>query len=489
MTTDAYVASVPAQAAPPRTDLAVVHGVSSTWTSEYSRNVRLLDVGAAIVATGTAAVLVQGPLVRSLVLGVVLVVAWIGGLALAQAYDARIFGSGAEEYRRVAQLAVAVVALAAVIAYLTPLQLRPEMVVPDIALAAGISLAGRYALRQRLHRRRAEGECMRRVVVVGHPGAVEDMATTLSREAHYGLKVVCAVLPTAGQRPALLDAGVPVLGGFHRVLEAAQLSGADVVAVLSAPELSGVTLRRLAWSLEGTSCDLVVSPGLVEVAGPRLSIAPVAGLPLLHVERPEFTGIKRVLKASFDRCLATLALLALSPLLIGLAIAVRVTSAGPAIFRQARVGKHGEPFTMLKFRSMATDAEDRLLELAPDSDGNGMLFKMRRDPRVTRVGALMRRYSLDELPQLINVVRGDMSLVGPRPPLSEEVAMYEDDTVRRLLVMPGLTGLWQVSGRSDLSWEDSVRLDLRYVDNWSLTTDLAILWKTARAVLRGSGAY
>jgi lipopolysaccharide/colanic/teichoic acid biosynthesis glycosyltransferase len=171
-------------------------------------------------------------------------------------------------------------------------------------------------------------------------------------------------------------------------------------------------------------------------------------------------------------------------------VAICLSSPGPALFRQTRIGADGRPFQMVKFRSMVVDAEERLKELRQESDdGNGVLFKMRRDPRVTPVGSLLRRFSVDELPQLWNVVRGDMSLVGPRPPLPQEVARYSDDATRRLRVRPGMTGLWQVSGRSDLSWEESLRLDLRYVDNWSLTLDVTILWRTFRAVLGRSGAY
>ena len=233
----------------------------------------------------------------------------------------------------------------------------------------------------------------------------------------------------------------------------------------------------------------MVAPSLVEVAGPRLSIRPVSGLPLLQVEQPQFTGARRFVKATFDRALSSLALILLSPLLLAIGVAVRLTSSGPALFRQERVGRNGRTFTMVKFRTMVVDAEAQRGELLSQSDRDGLMFKMRSDPRITKVGALLRRYSLDELPQLINVVRGDMSLVGPRPPLPAEVAEYPADVRRRLLVHPGLTGLWQVSGRADLPWEESVRLDLRYVDNWSLAADLLILWKTARAVLSGSGAY
>jgi exopolysaccharide biosynthesis polyprenyl glycosylphosphotransferase len=283
--------------------------------------------------------------------------------------------------------------------------------------------------------------------------------------------------------------GVPVVGDVDKIVQAVDTVGAHVVAVVSHPDLAGGSLRRLSWALEERGVELVVSPGIVEVAGPRLSIRPVAGLSLLHLERPTFGGARRVVKTVFDRVLATVLLVLVSPLVGALALAVRLTSPGPVFFRQERVGVDGRRFTMLKFRSMVVDAEQRRPALGELDQGNGPLFKIHSDPRVTRVGALLRRFSLDELPQLINVVRGDMSLVGPRPPLPEEVAAYDDVAVRRLRVRPGMTGLWQVSGRSDLSWEESLRLDLRYVDNWSMALDLSILWRTWRAVFRGAGAY
>jgi exopolysaccharide biosynthesis polyprenyl glycosylphosphotransferase len=220
-----------------------------------------------------------------------------------------------------------------------------------------------------------------------------------------------------------------------------------------------------------------------------LSIRPIAGLSLLHLERPSASGGRLIGKAVFDRLVGGLVLVAVLPLLSIIALAIRLTSSGPALYRQTRIGAGGREFQMIKFRSMVADADVQRARLLELSEGNGVLFKMRKDPRVTRVGAVLRRFSLDELPQLFNVIRGDMSLVGPRPPLPEEVAAYSDDAIRRLRVKPGVTGLWQVSGRSDLNWEESLRLDLRYADNWSMALDLSILWRTVRAVVKGEGAY
>ncbi len=264
---------------------------------------------------------------------------------------------------------------------------------------------------------------------------------------------------------------------------------ADTVAVLACPEMSGVRLRELAWELEKTGTDLCVAPALLDVAGPRTTIRPVAGLPLLHVDHPEFTGGKQVVKDAFDKVLGVSALALLAPVFIAVAISIRLADGGPALFKQTRVGKDGRAFTVYKFRTMVLDAEDRKSQLAVSNEKDGVLFKIRNDPRITGIGATLRRWSVDELPQLINVVRGDMSLVGPRPALPDEAARYGDYVRRRLAVKPGITGLWQVNGRSDLSWEESVRLDLRYVENWSLVLDLQILWKTGSAVLGGSGAY
>jgi len=248
-------------------------------------------------------------------------------------------------------------------------------------------------------------------------------------------------------------------------------------------------LRRLAWELEKTDTDLCVAPALMDVAGPRTTIRPVAGLPLLHVDHAELTGVKWAVKSFFDKLIAATALFFTCPLFIFIAVAIRRHDGGPVLFSQTRVGKDGQPFTVLKFRTMVPDAELRKEELSALDEGDGLLFKVRRDPRITAPGVWLRRWSLDELPQLFNVVLGEMSLVGPRPQLPAEAARFSADVYRRLVVRPGLTGLWQVNGRSDLSREDAVRLDLRYVENWSLALDLQILWKTCAAVAKGRGAY
>jgi exopolysaccharide biosynthesis polyprenyl glycosylphosphotransferase len=279
-----------------------------------------------------------------------------------------------------------------------------------------------------------------------------------------------------------------VLGNLSQVAEVVRTMGCDAVAVTSDDATRYNYLRELAWSLEGAGVELLVDPGLVEVAGPRMHIRPLMGFPLLHVEEPHFTGWRRGVKRVSDLVLASVGLVLLAPVLLAIAAVVKLQDGGPVIFRQTRVGRGGQLFTMLKFRSMVTDAETRKADLMSRNEGNGGLFKLRADPRITRVGRILRDFSLDELPQLFNVLAGSMSLVGPRPHLASELAQMPTAASRRSLVTPGLTGLWQVSGRSNLEGDDAIRLDLRYVENWSLTLDLQILWKTISAVVAKRGA-
>lgn len=244
------------------------------------------------------------------------------------------------------------------------------------------------------------------------------------------------------------------------------------------------------WQLETMDIDLVVSPGVMDVANARLALRPYAGFPLLHVEKPQYEETNRFQKRAFDFCFALAAIVVTFPVMLVCAVAIRLTSKGPVFYRAERIGLDGKPFTMLKFRTMVDGADQQVEDLLARNDSaGGVLFKMREDPRITRVGKVLRKLSIDELPQFINVLKQDMSVVGPRPPLRREVDTYDVEARRRLLVKPGVTGLWQVSGRSDLSWEDSVRLDLSYVDNWSMAGDLMIVAKTIKVVLVGDGAY
>jgi exopolysaccharide biosynthesis polyprenyl glycosylphosphotransferase len=327
------------------------------------------------------------------------------------------------------------------------------------------------------------------VLVLGHAQAVGQMTRQLARRYHHGLRVIGACLPAdqLGDAARLVD--VPIFGALGAAANSAAAAGADTVMVLSCPELDGPMLRRLAWELERDDIDLIVSSQLVDTAGDRITVRPVDGLPMMHIEHPRLSGGRRLVKSAFDVAGAALLLMLLAPVFLAIGLVIRLDTGGPVFFRQVRVGRGGESFRMYKFRTMHLDAERRFEAMRAQNEHAGVLFKIRDDPRVTRSGRLLRRYSLDELPQLINVLLGEMSLVGPRPPLPSEVEQYPQDMRRRLVVKPGMTGLWQVSGRSDLSWEDSIRLDLRYVENWSLTVDLVILMRTALVVMRGAGAY
>ncbi len=463
------------------------------WSTRYVRALLALDslIGLAAVAMSTAFATATHPqsVVDWLLLGTVGVVAWPVLLAAAQAYNRRRLGLGAIEVLAVMRAAVAVVVLCALPAAwfgLHPVLNTAAIAVPAAAIG---SLVLRCAASRRLHTVQRTGGRLRRIIVVGSPEAVQDLCTALDREHDMGMQTVAVCVPSADVRRAR-EMGLPTVGDVEHVATLARELGCQAVAVTGAGATRQGFLRQLAWSLEGTDVDLLVQPGLIEVARPRMQIQPWTAVPMLHVELPRFAGWRRWVKRATDIVLTSIGLVLISPFLAAIALAVKLDDRrGPVIFRQQRVGIDGKPFTMYKFRSMVADAEQRLAQLRAKNQGAGPLFKMEHDPRITRIGRFLRKYSLDELPQLFNVLLGSMSLVGPRPPLQSEVDEYAEDIRRRLKVIPGLTGLWQVSGRSMLSWEDSVRLDLRYVENWSMLLDLQILWKTVFAVLAKQGAY
>ena len=464
------------------------------WDARYRRRVVLVDAFVAVSAAvlGLTIRFGEGLSAQHLFLSLLLPPLWLIAVAVSHGYERRYFAVGTEEYRALVVAAVGLVALMSFVSFAAELNPPRSLVIvvfPTLLLA---SLAARRILRGRVYRRRKHGQSMQSTVVVGQVDSVRALVRQIQNTPTVGMRVAAAcVSGMDGDSDGISEVeGVPVFGYPEEALFAVDLFDAEVVAVASYPGFAGKTLRRLGWSLEERNVDLVVSPGILEVAGPRLSIRPVAGMPLLHVERPLMSGVRRTIKRLVDLTLGIVMCLVSLPALFVIAVALHLDSPGPILFRQRRVGEQGEEFNMLKFRTMGVDAEARLAETVLAGDGAcQMLFKMKVDPRVSRVGRLLRRYSLDELPQLVNVLRGEMSLVGPRPPLPREVAAYELDAMRRLRVRPGLSGLWQVSGRSDLSWDDSLRLDLWYVDNWSLVLDLQILSRTVRAVLQGNGAY
>lgn len=482
--------------APTRTtgaDSGVVGLPVSRWESQYQVVALSCDLVVIVVASllGLAfATRNGGPVHLPVAMAVLTAVALVGGLGLSRAWESRVLGQGAEEFRRVGRgLAGAGMAIALVALALDAPQVRPWVfgVVPVVLMVAAPL---RYGLRRVLHRQRRGGRCMLPVLAAGSIEEIADLVERTRREPYNGWKIEAVCTPGGlGEGGSTEVSGVPVVGDLDDLPERVEQGGYRVVAVVPDHRWTRHRLQQLTWRLESTRAEVVVAPVLAEVTGPRLHITPVFGLPLLRISAPRFVGARWVIKNLLDRLAAAGGLLLIAPLLAGLAIAVWVHDRGPVFYRQTRVGRDGRTFSMIKFRSMVVDADRLRPHLVQANEGAGPLFKVRNDPRVTPIGAILRRYSLDELPQLFNVLGGSMSLVGPRPPLPDEVAVYPPDLRRRLKVKPGLTGLWQVSGRSNLSWKESMRLDLRYVENWSLALDLAILWKTVGAVRRGEGAY
>lgn len=418
----------------------------------------------------------------------VIVIAWMLSLEFFATRDHKIVGSGSAEYKGIVDATIRLFGIFAIIVYLAQAQVGRRYLLVALPTGLVLLLFDRWLWRQWLIKKRKNGEYMYRVLLLGHGTKVEHVAESIQRARSTGLQIVGAV--TKGGTVACgLTAGVPVLGGFGDVVRVVDEADIDTLILTSADDIGPRDMRRLGWDLESRKTSLIVAPALTDVAGPRIHTRPVAGLPLIYVDYPTFEGRKHITKRAFDLMVAGILLGLLSPLFLWITIAVRRDSIGPAFFRQERVGFNGRLFRMMKFRSMVTDAEALLPSLLDQSDGNGMIFKLKSDPRVTKLGGFLRKYSLDELPQLFNVIGGSMSLVGPRPHPTLEVTKYEADDRRRLLVRPGMTGLWQTGGRSGLSWEESVRLDLYYVENWSLMGDFVILWRTIKAVARPDAAY
>lgn len=474
----------------------------ANWRKRSSRLLRIVDafiiiwavVGAFQIRFGVdpdfPAVGQDAPYVW---LSVVLAAAWWFMLGAWNSRQSRILGAGPDEYKRVAAASLWLFGIIAIFSYVFRIDTARGYV--GLALPVGLFglLLGRWLIRQHLSIKRGQGRSMSRLLLLGGPGAVAHLASSLHGAKHAGYLPVAAYIPGtenhAGVEP---NSGLRIVGykaDTHSIVRALEACGADAVAVSAGVQLHPQTLRHLGWELAARNIGLIMAPALTDIAGPRIHTQQVAGLPLIHVTTPTLEGGQRVAKRLFDLAAAGFLLLLASPAMILVAALIKLDSTGPVLFRQERVGMEGNHFYMFKFRSMQVDAEARLAELVRMNEGSGPLFKMKNDPRITRIGGFLRRFSVDELPQLLNVLSGSMSLVGPRPPLPREVEAYESDVRRRLLVKPGLTGLWQVSGRSNLSWQDSVRLDLYYVENWSLAGDLVIILRTVRAVFRTTGAY
>ncbi len=467
------------------------------WPRRYARALMASDFLAVVIAVSLAQFLRFGGTGAgntyssvSVAIGAV----WFLALTVINSRSQRIIGTGPEEYRRVWLATVHTFGGVAILSMLAKLEIARGYLL--IAMPTGFALIAAFrwmARRLVIMEREKYGRCTTRVLVVGCTSAVRDLIAALSREPWSGYRVVGALVPGTNTPPTLSVPGlgkIPTFNNEASIVEAVASTQSNAVAVAATDQLHGRGIKDLSWQLEKLDVDLLVAPGVLDVAGPRLHMHPVAGLPLIQVEKPQYHGAKRFQKRAFDIGFSALVLLCLAPVVLVIALAIKLTSPGPVFYRQERVGLNGRAFEIVKFRTMVDGADSMLDDLADLNEfRGGVLFKIREDPRVTSVGRLLRKYSIDEIPQFINVLKGEMSVVGPRPPLASEVESYDHNVMRRLLVRPGITGLWQVSGRSDLSWEDSVRLDLYYVENWSMMADFLIALKTAKVMIRHSGAY
>lgn len=470
------------------------------WAKQYRARLQLTDMIIIIFAVGAALLLRFG--LDSLnppfgafradyaTLSALIVAAWIVALGAFHTRDSRVVGVGAAEYRQVMNASAVAFGLLAIAFLIFQVDVARGYFMLALPLGVIGLLLNRWLWRKWLLRQRRFGHYLARAIVVGSQEDVEYVIGQIDEKSGAAYFVVGAALENPGQGSITVRGhSVPVIADFAHVATATATLGVDTVIVAGQPNGGSQFIRNLGWELESTSAELVLSSRLTDVAGPRIHFRPVEGLPLIHVEIPHFEGAKHILKRLADVVAAGAAIVVLAPLLIAIAILVKVDSPGPVLFRQERCGRGGRTFRIVKFRSMVATAEDDLAGLLDRNEASGVLFKLRNDPRITRVGRVLRKYSLDELPQLWNILVGEMSVVGPRPPLPEEVEVYETHVHRRLYIKPGLTGMWQINGRSDLSWEDSVRLDLYYVENWSLMGDFMIVWRTVKTVVRPVGAY
>ncbi|GIF69798.1 polyprenyl glycosylphosphotransferase [Asanoa ishikariensis] len=496
---DSFEIQVPSPPPPngvPRSAWARARRRVSRWHRPFILILLVLDFAAAVLASYFAvtefetarAGFQDRPTLFNLIAYVFLPCGWLFTLWANGAYDRRYLGLGTDEFKRVTRASLVVAASVSFLVFATKTDLS-RMTVGGVLLGALLLIwFTRYLARQVLHlvRRRA-GIAGHRMILIGTLPEALEVYTAVTRNPSAGL-VPVGIHITDGYAAARgMETPVPVYAG-RDVLGLVRELGADTIAVCGSASAEPGELRRLAWQLEGSGVDLVVAPQLTDIAGPRVHIRPIEGLPLLHVEEPTLSGPALLAKNILDRVAAAVGLIVLLPVLAGIAIGIKISDKGPVFFRQPRVGHEGRTFRVWKFRTMYIDAEDRLAALVDQNETDGMLFKIRQDPRVFPFGRFLRASSVDELPQLINVLKGEMSLVGPRP-LPADDGDFLGDVRRRLLVRPGITGLWQVSGRSDLSWDEAVRLDLYYVDNWSLAYDLSILWRTIGVVLARKGAY
>lgn len=464
---------------------------AASWVHRYQWMLVGIDATLAVLVVVVLLERVGGTL--PLMWAPALAAAWLLLAALCGAYRPNILGAGANDLRAVC---VAGVVLFAVVPLLplagVEFAYGTDVVAALAAVTFGACLA-RWAARMVLTLRRRSGQCTQSLFLAGDAHAVVDMCERIQRAGTAVVVAGFAVPGTDVEHAARM--GLPVVGfdddletlDTEKIVVAAQEGRADGLLLAPGPGVDNDVLRRVARACEWHALPLFLAPGVVDVAT-SAPVTPVAGLPVLALSRPGPAGAGWFAKNVLDRLGAGVGLVLLALPLLATALAIRLDSRGPALFRQVRVGENGTTFNIMKFRTMHVGSEALIDDLAQLNENDGNRFKIRDDPRVTRLGRTLRSLSIDELPQLVNVLAGHMSLVGPRPPLPREVDAYTTSERRRLLVKPGMTGLWQIGGRSDLSWADNVRLDLRYVDSWSLPLDARILARTLPQVVRRKGA-
>jgi exopolysaccharide biosynthesis polyprenyl glycosylphosphotransferase len=483
--------------------------LGSTWQKRYARRLLVIDIlaltwvvfGVQLAWLGLSAreVAFSGTAFNVVgsyfTISALIIVGWVTVLTIFGSRQAKVVGGGSQEYRLVATATIWLFGLVAIVAYLLQIQLARGYILIAFPVGLFTLLFVRWLSRQWLRQERARGLYSSKVLLVGSIPSTTTVAQALLKNTDFGYVVMGACVSgvpavgESGKTPCLPGTNIPILGGIPDAQSAMEAVGADTLIVTSADLLTPEEVRRLSWNLEPLRHNLIVAPSLMDVGGPRIHVRPVAGLPLLHIDSPVFEGRQKFAKRFFDIAVSSVLLVLLTPLMLVVALIVRFSSRGPVFYRQERIGLNQKPFHVWKFRTMVVDADDQLADLLRSQEqGDVPFFKVQADPRIMPAGRFLRRYSLDELPQIFNVLLGDMSLVGPRPQRDMEVALYDDSARRRLLVQPGMTGLWQVSGRSNLTWEESIRLDLYYVENWSVMGDIILMWRTLRTVILHTGA-
>jgi exopolysaccharide biosynthesis polyprenyl glycosylphosphotransferase len=473
----------------------------ANWARRYRARLRVSDSIIVTVAVGVSVIArfaAESPALigteagaRYALMSVCVVLAWLTALSVFMSRDLLVIGTGSIEYKRVVNASSTTFGLLAILFLVFQADTSRWFFLVALPFGLAALVVSRWLWRQWLLNRRSFGLSMSRVIIVGRLVDVEKVARLIQLDSGSAYRIVGAVIEPedAGKSPRYLG-DIVVSTDMNAVADLSKTLQVDGVIVAGQPRAGGEFIQDLAWKLENCTAELILATSLANVAGPRIHFRPVDGLPLIHVEIPHFDGGKHAVKRLTDITISFIALVLLAPLLLIVALLVKTDkSGGPVLFSQERIGRGGSTFRIHKFRSMEVGAQDRQEELAALNESDGVLFKIKNDPRVTRVGRVLRKYSLDELPQLWNVLMGDMSIVGPRPPLPSEVLSYDEHVHRRLYIKPGLTGMWQINGRSSLSWEESVQFDLYYVENWSVIGDLVIMWRTFRVLLKPEGAY